>query len=140
MTFTTQFKVVMYASSILIGITGILFTILNRRTDKQQNKIYLALLIMVVCNCISEIIAAVATPYCAVSSNAALAVRFGHFTYFLIHALISPMFYLYVLSVCGANLSGKRKRYVISFIPSLIFELMVGAWNQADKENGSLGN
>ena len=125
MPFTTQFKIVMYASSMIIGCTGILFTLLNRRTDKHQNKIYLALLIMVVCNCISEIIAAAATPYCTVSSGAAFAVKFGHFSYFLVHALISPMFYLYVLSVCGANLMGKRKRYIISFIPSILFELMV---------------
>ena len=125
MPFTTQFKIVMYASSILIGGTGILFTLLHRRTDKSQNKIYLTILIMLVCNCISEIVAAAATPESAVSSAAAFAVRAGHYSYFLIHSTISPLFFLYVLSVCGANLRGKRKRYIASFVPCLLMELIV---------------
>ena len=125
MSFATQFKIAMYASSMLIGITGILFTLLNKRTDKQQNKIFLSLLIMIVLNCISEIVAAVNTTECVVSKHAEMAVRAGHFTYFLIHEAVAPTFFLYVLSVCGANFRGKRKRYLACAIPFLLIEMLV---------------
>ena len=125
MPFITQFKIVMYCASLFISSTGILFTLLNRRTDKLQNKIYLSMLLMVVCNCISEIAADVATHQVATSPGAAFVVKAGHLSYFLLHAAIAPLFFLYVLSVCGANMTNKRKRYIACFLPCIVVELSV---------------
>lgn len=125
MPFVTQFKIVIYCASFVVSATGILFTLLNRRTDKLQNKLYLTLLIMVVCNSLSEIIADTATIRSGVSHAAAVAVEVGHLSYHLVHSGIAPIFFLYVLSVCGANMSGKRKRYVAMFVPWIIVELFV---------------
>ena len=118
-------KIVMYAASMLIGSTGILFTLLNRRTDKLQNKLYLAMLTIVDLNCVSEILAACNLSRAAVAPAAAMAVRVGHFSYFLLHSIVPAIFLFYVLSVCGANFSGKRKRYILLTIPALLIETIV---------------
>ncbi|MBO4866215.1 MAG: EAL domain-containing protein [Ruminococcus sp.] len=121
----TLSKIVMYAASMLIGTTGILFTLLNRRTDKQQNKLYLAMLVILDLNCMSEILAACNNIRAAVSPVAAMAVRFGHFSYFLLHSIVPSIFLFYVLYVCGANLNGKRKRYMLVTIPAFVIEAIV---------------
>lgn len=118
-------KIVMYAASMLIGTTGILFTLLNRRIDKLQNKIYLTMLMMLDLNCISEILAACNLSRAVTSRSAEIAVKFGHFSYFLIHSAVPPIFFIYVLSVCGVNFSGKRKRYIAMAIPAVIIEAIV---------------
>ncbi|MBP5268912.1 MAG: GGDEF domain-containing protein, partial [Ruminococcus sp.] len=118
-------KIVMYAASMLIGSTGILFTLLNRRTDKQQNKLYLAMLVILDLNCMSEILAACNNVRAVVSPAAAMAVKAGHFSYFLLHSIVPSIFLLYVLSVCGANFNGKRKRYILLTIPAFFIEAIV---------------
>ncbi|WP_294480395.1 GGDEF domain-containing phosphodiesterase [uncultured Ruminococcus sp.] len=118
-------KIVMYAASMLIGSTGILFTLLNRRTDKHQNKLYLAMLVILDINCISEILAVCNHLRAAVSPAAAMAVRVGHFSYFLLHSILPAIFLFYVLSVCGANFSGKLKRYILLTIPAFLIEAIV---------------
>ncbi|MBQ8965947.1 GGDEF domain-containing phosphodiesterase [Ruminococcus sp.] len=125
MPFTSQFKIVMYAASMLICGTGLLFTLLNRRTDKTQNKIYVSTLIMLILNCISEIVAAVAQPYSTTSPAAAFLENAGNYTYFLIHIMVSPVFFFYVLVVCGANIKGKKKRYILCAVPCILGELTV---------------
>ena len=125
MSFSSQFKIVMYASAMIIGTTGIFFTVLNKRTDKMQNKIFLSLLIMTVLNCISEITAQMNLTRCAVSKAAAVAVKLGHISYFIIHEAVAPLFFLYVLAVCGANIRGKKKRYLLCALPFCMIELLL---------------
>ncbi len=125
MSYITISKIVMYAASMLIGTTGILFTLLNRRTDKQQNKIYLTMLIMLDLNCISEILAVCNNSRAAISHTAEILVKTGHFSYFLIHSSVPAIFLLYVFSVCGVNFNGKRKRYIALAFPEIIIELIV---------------
>lgn len=121
MTHTSIFEVEIYMSAMLICVTGILFTLINQRTDKLQNKIYLALISVLSLNCIFEIISALTRPYNLTSEAAAIATKLSTFLYFLLHSALAPLFFLYVLIVCGVDI----KRYILSGVPFVAGELLV---------------
>lgn len=114
-----------YVAALLICVTGILFTLIHQRTDKLQNKIYVALLTVLSANCVTEIIPVFTNPYVLTSSAAEMATKVCTFLYFLLHSALAPLFFLYVLIVCGMDIKGKRKRFILSIAPSVVTEVLV---------------
>lgn len=125
MTDSSLIEAEVYTAALLICVTGILFTLIHQRTDKLQNKIYIALLTVLSVNCVSEIIPVFTTPSVLTSAAAAATTRVCTFLYFLLHSAMAPLFFLYVLIVCGVDIKGKRKRYILSAVPAAVTELLV---------------
>ena len=111
------FYLACYFAAFLICFTCLIYTLLQKRTDKLQNKVYIAMVIIVTLNTISMIMSALSMPYFAESSVDRWFAYIGHYTYFLFHTALCPAFFFYVNCVTdGAWVRYTwRKRFLYSF-------------------------
>lgn len=118
-------EIEIYTIALLICVTGVLFTLIHQRTDKLQNKIYFGLLGALIANCVCEIVTTMNASLDLTSPYAEMLSKVCTFLYFLIHSALAPMFFFYVLVVCGAYTKGKRRLYIVSAVPMIAAELLV---------------
>ena len=97
-----DFHTACYLAAFLICFTSLLYTLLQKRTDKSQNRLYILMLVIVTLNTISCMMSNMAQPFFETSSSARIIANIGEFTYFLFHTALCPAFFLYVSCVCGA--------------------------------------
>lgn len=119
-----------------ICLTNLLFTLLDGHTGKTQNKLYIAILVLLGINAVCELIN-VQTGEAALSSDMAfMASEISKYVYFFTHNLVPPLLYYYLSFVVGrsvvTNMPGKSqglKRYSFiggsPFIFAVITELMI---------------
>ena len=88
-------------AALVLCITNLLFTLFQRRTDKLQNKLYIAANIILFFNAASQIAAAVLEPLKHQSQSAFFALQIMEFSYFALHTLLAPVFAVYVTCVAG---------------------------------------
>ena len=125
MSYTTLFNCEFYLAALVIAVTGITFTLLQQRTDKLQNKIYMGLLTLMTLNCLSQIITVLAEDLKFSSATTAAIMRFGQWSYFIFHNMLAPVFFFYVIVVCGLSIKNHKTRYILSTIPFVVTELLV---------------
>ena len=97
-----DFHLACYFAAFLICFTCLIYTYLQKRTDKLQNKLYILMLLIVTLNCISGSMAVISEPFLATSHTARIFANIAEYTYFLFHTALCPAFFLYVTSVTGA--------------------------------------
>ena len=120
-----DFHIACYFAAFLISFTCLIYTFLQKRTDKLQNKMYILMLIIVTFNAISGTISVIATPLTANSQTARIVCDIGDYTYFLFHTALCPAFYLYVSCVAGAISKHNWTQRIFYGIFFYITEIMV---------------
>ena len=118
------FHIALYAAAFMISTTGLIFTFIQQRTDKLQNKIYIMLVAIVALNSVSLTVSEIAAPLRMDSGFWFNVVRAAEYTYFLFHTALCPLFFLYVQSVCGGNLTLSMKKNITYASLFLITEFM----------------
>ena len=88
-------------AALVLCITNLLFTLFQRRTDKMQNKLYIAANGILFLNAASQIAAAALEPMKHHSQGAFLALQIVEYSYFAFHTLLAPVFAIYVNGVAG---------------------------------------
>lgn len=120
-----EFHIAFYAATLTICFTVLLFTVLQNRTDRIQNKLFLFMVYILIANALSTTGAAIVEPYAGKSSSAFFFLELFQFLYFLLHTALCPMLYYYVLSVTGKI----RKRSILQNIafglPLIVTEVFV---------------
>ena len=112
-------------SALLVSITSIVFTLIQQRTDKIQNKIYIVLISIVAFNSFTQLLNAFIAPMVHNSDTAFLVRCICDYLYFLCHTALCPLFLLYVYSVCGiGKLSNVRRILSYGFL-FMISEVMI---------------
>ena len=119
------FNVALYGAAFLISLTNLIFTFIQQRTDKLQNKLYILVVIIVAGNAATQIVSEFAKPFVLEDNAYFTAVRICEYLYFLLHTALCPAFCLYVLSVCGGRAGMTHKRNLIYSSLFLITELLV---------------
>ncbi len=114
----------LFAAALLVSITSLIFTLIQQRTDKLQNKIYFVLLSIVALNSVSQIMGVIAEPLKMESDTAFFIYRLSDYTYFLLHTALCPVFYLYVCAVCGVGRNITLKRNLLLSSLFLLTELL----------------
>lgn len=119
-----QFHIAFYAAALAISISILLFTLLQKRTDKAQNRWFLCLLLIITLNSISEI----STAVFEIIGNES---DFNHFmllasqnSYFILHTALCPALYNYVCSVTGKNRRREFARGILLQVPFFITEFL----------------
>lgn len=103
-------------AALVLCITNLLFTFLQNRTDKLQNKFYIYLNVIIALNAICCVVSDLAVPHLTTSDTAYAVERWMEFLYFLLHATLCPAFSLY-----GILATGNRRH------PSLLTHILLGA-------------
>ena len=123
--FTNKFHIAFYAAALTISITVLVFTFIQRRTDRVQNRLFIVMLLLLTANSVNSIICSIAEPYAYTSEQAFKILDTNQFLYFLLHTALCPILYYYVISVTGEL--RKRSMWVnlIYGIPVFITEFLV---------------
>ena len=119
------FHIAFYSSALLILITTVFFTILQQRTAKLNNKLFLMIAGMLSLNAIAQIIAESCYPYRMESDGWFWLLKLCEYFYFIIHALIPPLVLIYVNVVTGANSRYGKIRRIIYQFPVIITEVVI---------------
>ncbi len=118
-------QLALFISALLICVTSVIFTAIQQRTDKLQNKIYLILISIVGLNAVSQIVNVFVDPIRMDSDSTFFLVRLCSYTYFVLHTALCPMFFLYVCIVCGYGGKGPVfRRNLLLASPFIITELL----------------
>ena len=110
-------------AAVVICISCLLFTYVQQRTDKLQNKVYIVIVGTVALNALTLIVAELAEPLKNTSAFCRLLMQTMVFLYFILHAALCPMFFMYVSIVCGSSIS-KRKILNLYAFPFILCELI----------------
>lgn len=113
-------------AALVISIVNLLYTLMLRRTEKPQNKIFICILIILIINSINGIISAVgrAMPD---SDKMKIILDCSRYLYFVTHTALCPLFLYYIYCLIGEPLAMpghnlKLKIYTVLFV---IYELLV---------------
>ena len=85
----------------IICLTSVFFTFAQKRTDKLRNKVFVGMLMVLTLNGFSELSNTCINVYGAKDGIDGGAYKAFTFLYFAFHSMLAPLFYLYVLGVCG---------------------------------------
>ncbi|MBQ1538018.1 MAG: hypothetical protein IIZ73_06875, partial [Ruminococcus sp.] len=112
-------------SAVIVCMTVLFFSIISRRNEKAQNKIFTALIIIIMMNSVCEIVTNYLVP---ISGSSQLIFRLMDHTrllYFLLHAALCPFFFFYVICVCGAVSKIGLKQHIAYSLMFIITEIIV---------------
>ncbi len=124
MTVSIQLHVAFYVTATILSVTVLMFTIVQRRTDRPQNKPFIIILGLIIANAVSATIAAYAHPRALESHTAYMLLESSMFLYFILHSAMSPMLYYYVLSVTGTLRRRSSTAIAVYALPFLATEVL----------------
>ena len=111
-------------SSFLICMVNIVYTIIQGRTDKSHNKIFIALYLILAINAVTDIVASGYSDDPTLSDRAGTIVQVSKYVYFATHTVLCPMFYYYVSNISFASTRLSNLKMVVITIPLLVTELL----------------
>ncbi len=114
-----------YVAALVLCVTNLLFTFLQRRTDKMQNKFHIINNSIVLLNSVSMLISELTRNYRLASETAFMWERIAEFSYFLFHLLLAPMFAFYVLYATGSQHRVSPLQQAMFAAPLVISELFL---------------
>ncbi|MBQ9233054.1 MAG: EAL domain-containing protein [Lachnospiraceae bacterium] len=122
---TNEFHIAFYAATLTICLTVFLFTFLQKRTDRIQNKIFIIMVFIVMLNALSTTGAAFTEPYAQKYNGAYYSLESFQFLYFFLHTALCPILYYYVLSVTGKSRKRQVIHNIIYALPLIVTEVFV---------------
>ena len=96
-------------AAFLVSLSCLLYTLIQNRADKLQKKIYLAMLVILILNVVSEFVIAVVSPGKAGNPSAFAVLYFAKYFYFVFHAALLPLLGYYVISITGKRRNSRGK-------------------------------
>lgn len=121
----SQFHIAFYAAALAISITILFSTLLQKRTEKPQNKWFLALICILILNSTSEILSAIFEVLVQGSDKFDFWLYFSQNSYFVFHTALCPTLYDYISSVTGKSRRRSSIRTFIIHIPFIFTEILV---------------
>ena len=121
----SSFHIVFYLAALFLSLTTFIITLIQKRTDRLQNVLYLGLLGIVIINSSTEIINDFMFEYSDFSSFALMGYKVCQFLYFFFHTALAPTFFIYELTVTGALRKKSLKELNIFMIPFIFTEFLV---------------
>ena len=104
------------AAATIICLSNLLFTSVQGRMGKTQNKLYVLLLLIVAINGICNTITGYARPGMTVSPRLAEVCDIARYVYFITHTALAPFFYFYIAHVCGSVFRTNKKSLIFTAI------------------------
>ncbi|MCR5417922.1 MAG: GGDEF domain-containing phosphodiesterase [Lachnospiraceae bacterium] len=110
-------------AALLICITDIIYTLIQKRTDRVSNKLFLVIMVLLSVNALCGIVNSTTAIYPSPMGER-LHTDF-RFIYFLTHTALCPMFFYYVGSVCGSSLRVNKMRTLRLSLLFVFTEILV---------------
>ena len=114
-----------YIAAFLISLTCMVYTLIQNRQDKLQNKVYLGMLLCLLLNTTTETLCAFLDPYRLDSAAVRFVMELCQYLYFIFHTAMLPMLGYYVISVTGIFRRFDRTKHLLFLLPALLTELLM---------------
>lgn len=101
MTEISLYRMEMYVIALLLIFTNLLYTFVQNRTDKPQNKFFISVNCIVLINIITSIAEEYAQTQIMISNRAFIVKNIMNYLYFITHAMLCPLFAMYVIYAVG---------------------------------------
>ena len=111
-------------SSLVICVVNVAYAIIQKRTFKTQNRIYLVILAILISNSVTGILTAVARGGSMSPASAASLNEFSKHMYFCTHTALCPMLFYYVSSISGMRFRFNNFRTILYSCLFVISELL----------------
>ena len=119
------FHIAFYCATILVGLTAIIYTNLQRRTDRPQNRIFLLMNYVVLFNAITCLCTEFIELYRHFFLRGDGLIMLFQYLYFLVHTPIAAILLYYVLTVTGSLRNKSVFFKVLYLIPLCLTEFLV---------------
>ena len=120
-----QFHIAFYAVAFMVSAIIIMQTFIQKRTDKAHNVVFIVMNAIILFNSLTEIIGEIAFPNKQNSAGAVLVDDVCHILYFMIHSLLAPFFFVYMLCLTDAIKRRTDLHSVVFAVPIAIMELLI---------------
>ncbi|MBE5909704.1 MAG: EAL domain-containing protein [Pseudobutyrivibrio sp.] len=120
-----QFHMAFFATALAITVFVLIFTLIQKRTDKPQNRWFLIVLFIILINSISELTTSVFETDYAKSITSYWGLIVSQNIYFLFHSALCPMLYDYVSCVTGKSRRRSLFKSFLLHIPFICTEILV---------------
>ncbi len=114
-----------YTAALLLVLTCLVYTIIQRRTDKYQNVVYIVMLGIILINALSEGFLELVKPYVSYDHQSYVIADICNYLYFLFHTALAPTFFFYEICVTGLIKKLKDRHLIIYNMPFFVTELLV---------------
>lgn len=114
-----------HLTAIVVLVSAIVFTMLQKHTDRSQNKLFIAAVLSLILQCVFDIIVMQAGLQVEKSETARVLLKIGDFGYFMLHTLLPILLLFYALFVTRRYYRYNNLQRVIGLIPAVIAEFMV---------------
>lgn len=114
-----------HLAAIVVLISAILFTLLQKHTDRPQNKLFLCAALSLLLQCLFDIGVMQSSLRVHTSETARILLQICDFFYFLLHTLLPVLLLLYALFVTRRYYRYNRIQRVIGLIPAVLAEFLV---------------
>lgn len=114
-----------HLAAIVVLISAILFTLLQKHTDRPQNKLFLASALSLLLQCLFDIGVMQFSMRVSTSETSRILQQICDFFYFLLHTLLPILLMLYALFVTRRYYRYNRIQRVIGLIPAALAEFLV---------------
>ena len=119
-----SFNLGLAISSLMICLVNLIYTLIQGRSDKAQNKVFIVMLFILISNSITGIISAVYGFYPDLAGAGDI-LRIDKYVYFITHTALCPMFFYYISSISFVSTRFSKMRNAVVFIPFFVTELLV---------------
>ena len=114
-----------HLTAIVILCSAIIFTMLQKHTDRPQNKLFIAAALSLILQCVFDIMVMLARLQVDDSELARVFLKIGDFGYFLLHMLLPILLLIYALFVTRRYYRYNQLQRIIGLIPAAIAEFLV---------------
>ena len=121
--FNNSFSLGVSISSLLICVVNLIYTLILRRTDKIQNRLFMALLGILIVNSITGIVTAFYSAE-ATFEHGMSALKMARYAYFATHTALCPLFFYYVSNVSFASIRLASRKIFLLSLPFFVTEFL----------------
>ena len=122
--FNNQFALGVALSTLLLCIFDLIYTFIQKRTDKLQNRLFVVILCILAINSLTGIVSAVYGADPELHANRDLILYASRYAYFVTHTALCPIFFYYASNVSFASTRLTNRKIFLLSLPFFITELM----------------
>lgn len=122
--FNNSFNLGVSISALLVCIVNLIYTFIERRTDKTQNRIFISMICILIVNSISGMITGIYGDNPGESGYIYQVFQVSKYAYFVTHTALCPLFFYYVCCLSFVSNKMKSMKAKLIFMPFFITEIL----------------
>ena len=120
----SSFSLGVGSASLLVCAVNLIYTFIQRRTDKLQNRLFIMILCILLLNSATSMVSAIFADDSLVKIKADVAVQLSRYLYFATHTALCPLFFYYVSNVSFVSIRLANAKMLLLSLPFFFTELL----------------